>query len=384
MDRSGFFFQPICHVALSALLMLAGSGCARLKSFRQALPSTAGTQTDQASKSKPAADTYARRMGPPANQRALAQKANSADQAVTDREGPEMAVQPQRDPAPGLASDRPIEVALQPPTAISSSTGRANPAQRRAEAPSHRKPTDPAQTLPRLVESAQRRLGSISNYQVRVNRQERVGESLQPAETVLMSIRRNPAAVRIEWPDGPNKGREALYSAADNGGLLHVNMPGSLVPRTSLPPDSPFVLRSSRHPITEAGFDTIIKNLELALADRAHPASSAETLAYGGLEQPNGFDHRCHKVIRVTPTGETWLVFLDPQTSLPTVVQANDKSGTLLERYVFTGLKTDLPDLAAAAAFDPDQRWGAPKSLLGRLARSTSSDPNGSANSVAR
>ena len=42
----------------------------------------------------------------------------------------------------------------------------------------------------------------------------------------------------LEWPNGPHKRREVLYSASENGGLMHVNMADSLlpVPRLSLPP----------------------------------------------------------------------------------------------------------------------------------------------------
>ena len=74
--------------------------------------------------------------------------------------------------------------------------------------------------------------------------------------------------------------------------------------------------------------------------------------------------------MRVLPDGETWVVYLDPETKLPSLFQGTAPDGNLLERYVFRDLKADLPDLAAADAFDPEARWGPSKGLFGRIARS--------------
>ena len=65
------------------------------------------------------------------------------------------------------------------------------------------------------------------------------------------SPNRNPP-IRLEWREGPHKGREVIYAAGQNAGLMHINMADSLVPvpRMSLAPDSPMVTRTSRHPIT--------------------------------------------------------------------------------------------------------------------------------------
>ena len=79
-----------------------------------------------------------------------------------------------------------------------------------------------------------------------------------------MSVRQKPAAVRLEWPEGPHKGREVIYSYDPDGGSMSVNMADSLLPmpRVTMRPDSPMALRKSRHPITEAGFETIVAQLE--------------------------------------------------------------------------------------------------------------------------
>jgi hypothetical protein len=233
-------------------------------------------------------------------------------------------------------------------------------------------PAEP--TADSIVASARDRLDKLKSYKVALNRQERVGETLLEPEDVLLSIRRNPKAVRLEWVDGPHKGREVIYAAGQNGGLMHINMADSVirVPRMSMAPDSPLVLKSSRHPITEAGLDTIVANLEKAIDLARQGDMSRGRVSYGGLENPGPLDHPCHKLVRITPSGETWHVYIDPETHLPAMVQATDLQGELLERYVFRNPQTDPADLASADAFDPDRRWGAATDLLGRLARSRS------------
>jgi Protein of unknown function (DUF1571) len=232
-------------------------------------------------------------------------------------------------------------------------------------------PVNETAAIQALVIAGRARLSAMSNYQVRLTRQERVGSTLFPVEQVVLSIRRSPKAVRIEWPDGQNKGREALYSAEAGDGMLHMNMPGALVSRPVLRPDSPLVMSNSRHPISEAGLDAILENIERGLAASGQP--NAGRFVNGGLERPADLGRPCHKIERVMPDGETWVVYLDSQTNLPAMVQANAANGNLLERYVFTDLKADVPELVAASAFDPDTRWGPAAGLIGRLARGNDS-----------
>jgi hypothetical protein len=221
-----------------------------------------------------------------------------------------------------------------------------------------------------VVARARTRLEGMSNYQVHLNRQERVGDALQAPEDVLLSIRRAPKAVRLEWPSGPSKGREVIFSSTDPRGMLHVHMGNPLIPPVSMRPDSPLVMRSSRHPITEAGFSTIVENLEKGLAG----GTAGAKIGYFGVERPPSVDRPCHKIVRTTPAGEQWVVFLDAETTLPAMVEEISSSGALLERYVFRDVRADLPALATAEAFDPEKRWGGTSGLLGRLTRSAPAD----------
>jgi hypothetical protein len=55
----------------------------------------------------------------------------------------------------------------------------------------------------------------------------------------------------------------------------------------------------------------------------------------------------------------------------------------LIERYVYREIREDPTELAAAGAFEPDQRWGESKGFLTRIARAATGSnlpsPGGSA-----
>lgn len=234
------------------------------------------------------------------------------------------------------------------------------------------RPVSSEETLRAVMAKAKSRLEAMSTYQVKITRVERVGGQLQAEEQALLSIRRNPRAVRLEWPDGPSKGREVIYSSAVNDRTMYVNMGNSALPisRMSIPVDSPLALRNSRHPITEAGFDTIFQNLAAHETPQTATSPGTGKLEYKGVMQPKGADNACHLLERVSPRGETWQVYLDTKTLMPAVVVAfRSSGGELIERYTYKNLKANPSELADLAAFDPDKRWGESKSWLSRLAR---------------
>jgi hypothetical protein len=156
------------------------------------------------------------------------------------------------------------------------------------------------------------------------------------------------------------------------------------IPRIALAPDSPLALRSGRHPITEAGFETVLAKLTKTIEENEAGDTSHGRISYAGLAQPELLDHPCHKILRVTATGEVWQIFLDPESKLPALVQANAPTGELLERYVFGAVEPDPTELASADAFDPDRRWGEPKGLVSRLAGGALNTGNGPPSTTTR
>ena len=223
-----------------------------------------------------------------------------------------------------------------------------------------------------ILSRAQDRLEALQTYQMKVTRIERVNGSLQPEEEFLLSVRREPKAVRLEWSSGPSKGREVIYSSTLDPRTLFVHMPSTPIPLPvmKIAVDSPMVTRNSRHSITEAGLDTIIDNLRKAEPGAgAAAATKSGVLSYQAKKKPTGVDRMCHQFVRKTPSGEVWNVYLDERSLLPCMVVAEDSHGQLIERYVYREIHENPTELAAAGAFEPDKRWGESKGLLGRFAR---------------
>lgn len=225
---------------------------------------------------------------------------------------------------------------------------------------------DPAEAIRPRIEEARARLKTLSTYQVKLARQERVGGQLLPSEDVLVSIRREPRAARITWAEGPHKGREVIYRAEEPA-ILNVHMGDIAIPLTlKLPVDGPRVRESSRHPITEVGLEGVLDQLA-GQVDRAK--AEGDTLSLAPPAQVEGFAAPTRKVGRTTKAGERWAVLLDAETSVPVLVEGFDPGGLLLERYRFTELVAEPVELSMADAFDPSTRWPKAGGFLQRIGR---------------
>lgn len=367
MDRIGKLHGRRGRIALLLASALAGTlaGCTQLRSFRGE-PKVGGVVG-------PSVDPYLahHRAGPtpsmPGSDTALAQAAPAGEAGFVRSSDLLAATETAANgivPTEVVTLGSPVTL----PTARNPRPGPPGPDLGGPKAATLEKSDDARSVVAR----ARATLDAMSTYQVQINRQERVGGVLLPAEDVQLSVRRTPKAVRLEWPSGAHKGREAIYAASEPGGMLHVHMGDSLVPvpNLSLPPDSPLVMKNSRHPITEAGFDALVTTLEHGVTGQ--PDGSSTT--YKGMETPTAVGHACHKIERHNAAGETWLFFLDAQTALPAMVEGSSRSGELLERYVFHNVKPNVAELATADAFDPARRWGSSPGLLGRLARVSGGD----------
>ncbi|SIO04274.1 Protein of unknown function [Singulisphaera sp. GP187] len=374
--------RRVC-VVTGLVACVTNVGCARMRSFNPGTPLMLGAAAPFG-RTKPVApgnDLYAQEVGRGvSHSRTLLAQDRARTQARNRSNGGRLSG---GDDPSALAETPPLQVALQPPVTIRPGEKRSTseplpalglnePTSQPAPASPEPKPAPESTELATIVASSQARLEAITSYQVLMKRRERVGETLGPAEEVLLSVRRNPRAIRLEWPDGPSKGREVLYSANDDANLMHVKMTDSIVPvpPMSLAVDNPMVLRNSRHPITEAGFETILADLQKNIAQAGATGSAVGQMTYGGLENPGQLDQPSHKIVRVTPNGENWVVYIDPTSKLPVMVEGQAANGDLLERYLFGAVTVDPEALAANEAFDPSQRWGqAPSGLLSRLAR---------------
>ena len=330
---------PLAWLALLTLACASTPGCARLASFRKPRP-----QPPLLGASTAPGGGY-----PTGDGQMLAAARTGAETAPA--EDPRVATRQSASRREG-----PIEVVLEPP----SNAPFVAPKPRRAPE------AEPAPTVDSLMASARDALADVRTYKVHLTRQERIGDALQPAEEVILSIRRSPKAVRLEWPDGPHQGREVLFA---EGGPMHINDPRGLVQRVNLAPDSPLVLRNSRRPITEAGFDAILDHINQEVRAEAQGEKALGKMEYQGIETPEGYDRPCHKIARTAAGGESRSLFLDVKTSIPALAVARAADGSLLESYLFRDVEIDPEELANLAAFDPESRWGPPQGLLSRISR---------------
>jgi hypothetical protein len=253
--------------------------------------------------------------------------------------------------------------------------GESDPGPPASAAPPEEAADPPLRADAKLVLArAAKKLESLEAYQVKMQRRERVGGTVGPEEEILLSIRRKPKAVRLEWTGGSSKGREVIFSPALDSKMIFVHQPAAsvLVPSMKIPVDSPLVMKNSRHSIAEAGFETILANLRKSKDDSEDGKAGGVSLQYKGLESAAGIDKPSHHFVRETASGEIWNVYLDPRSLLPRLVVAEDKQGDLLERYVYSDLRENPTELASAAAFSPTDRWGEGKGLLSRIAKAAS------------
>ena len=366
MDR---FSNPPGYRRLLGLALLLASvdlGCAEIESIRHPrTPATIGSE-------RAGRDVYAevhRARTPEAGPDGLVADALADPPTATEGREVGLAIVPAVSPGSGVDLGPPASMALvaTTPRPAPASTGVPNGSILLASSDRKPRPIAPApENAGRIVAEARKALDAMASYQVLMHRQERVNGTLQPEEDVVLAIRREPRAVRLSWPTGPHKGREVLYRADEPAGLMHVNLADSAlpIPRLSIPPMSPMVMKNSRHPVTEAGFDPLILGLEAP-----EGSLGVSALAYNGLGTPPPLDHPHHCLTRTSASGEVSRVYIDPRTHLPALFAVDGPNGELLERYVFRDVLANPPDLAANEAFDPNARWGPPRGLFGRVAR---------------
>jgi|GEM_PF-2858788 len=225
--------------------------------------------------------------------------------------------------------------------------------------------------LSSILGKTRQTLANTSNYKVDVLLQERMNGRLLPQDKFTLYKRREPLAVRMEWTEGKDVGREVIYSPAETKGMIQIRMPKGLIPRISMSPDSPLVRSKSRHPISEAGADSVVDRLMATLQQFQSGNPAAGQLTVEPVVDPQLGNIR--RVTHRTHDHEIWVVDLEENSGLPLTIHATDDSGELLEHYEFRGYQLNSPELLTAEAFDYNARWGNQK-LFGRLANGNSKD----------
>jgi hypothetical protein len=199
-----------------------------------------------------------------------------------------------------------------------------------------------------LLDAGKAAAAQMGTYEARVVKRERVSGKLMKPQTIHLTVRQSPRAVRLEILDGPAKGRKVVYDSTVKKNELRVREAGvlGLAGPMWLDIHSELTRSDTNHPINDFAFTSIIGVLE---------DSFKKGEAFGGFTRKDeGFDTAGRYCISFTaPAGGQHLyatrarICMDPVLALPVIMEIDDKQGPL-ERFDFSNVKP-----VAQADFSP-------------------------------
>jgi len=183
-------------------------------------------------------------------------------------------------------------------------------------------------------------LAKVDNYTAIFHRTERVDGELLPEETSFLKFKR-PFKVYMKWIN-PHKDRESLYvdGANHNEIRVHITVLTKNI-RFNLNPTGTLAMENSRHPITDAGLENLVKkissNLQRGLQTGEFTSTNhGEQTVYGRktqelegiLPKDPSKGYYCYRCI----------VNLDVETKMPIKTQIFDWDDQLVECYGYEQL----------------------------------------------
>ncbi len=199
-----------------------------------------------------------------------------------------------------------------------------------------------------LLEAGKAAASQMGTYESRVVKRERVSGKLLKPQTIHLTVRQEPRAVRLEILDGPAKGRKVVYDSTVKKGELRVREAGllGLTGGMWIDINSKLTRSDTNHPIGDFAFTSIIGVLEDSF-------KKGEALG-GYARKDEGFDSAGRYCITFTaPAGGKDLyasrarICMDPVLALPVIMEIDDANGPL-ERFDFSDVKP-----VAKADFSP-------------------------------
>lgn len=184
-------------------------------------------------------------------------------------------------------------------------------------------------------------LERTESYTAIFHKQERVKGWLKTKETVYLRFKK-PFKVHMKWIDGPGKGREVFYVEGWNMNRILVREPAALGTVTlNLNPLGPIAMQGSRHPITEAGLEYLIKlfgeNLKRGWASgELEYRTGKEEMLYGRKTIP--IEARFSKEPRNHYYCYRSIMNLDIEKKIPIRVQVFDWENRLVGDYGYENL----------------------------------------------
>lgn len=204
---------------------------------------------------------------------------------------------------------------------------------------------DQGQALLALQEKMEASYARINDYVTIFHKQERVDGKLLPEETILLKFQK-PLKIYMDWIKEPLKGTEALYVEGENDNKLLAHKGGFFgFVTVSLDPRGSTAMKGNRHPITEAGFGFLLKEMRRNL-DKALQYGEIEVTRLGD----DIFQGRPATVVegRFTPHegrkyyASRMVIHIDKELVLPVGAVFYDQNDVLFEKYAFTDVKLNV------------------------------------------
>lgn len=209
----------------------------------------------------------------------------------------------------------------------------------------------------------------VQSYTARFVKQEVVDGTLRPREEALLKFQR-PGLLYLRWTAGPPAGREILFVPGRNDDRMLVREPGwlSSLVTVAMAPDSPRVLRESRHPVTDVGIGRLVE----LIVDNARRAAAAGELTLrdrGVVAGTAGPERRLEAVLPRDGQGRYYCYRLDLGVALgsglPVRATIYDWGDRMVADYEYLDLKLN-PVLTAGDFEAANPEYGFPRWRVSR------------------
>jgi hypothetical protein len=210
----------------------------------------------------------------------------------------------------------------------------------------------------RLLDAADKQYTQIHDYTAVMVSRERVKDTLQDQERVLLKFQR-AFKVYLRWMEGPSQGREGLYVSGAYDGKFLISEPRGLqrLFTAALEPTDARVLEKSRHPVTDVGIGRLLE----IVGDNTRRAARNGVLRVVDRGTGEVTGRRVRQVEGILPRDpqagyyayRVQLSF-DDEHRIPIRVVVFDWSDQLVEDYTYTDLRLN-PGLSVLD-FDPSNK----------------------------
>jgi hypothetical protein len=187
---------------------------------------------------------------------------------------------------------------------------------------------------------------TVSGYELTLKKQERVGEKLQPTETIAVKFREEPFSVLFEWVKGERLAKKTLFVRGENNNKLLVKPAGlgAVIGIVSRDPEGDDAKKSGRYPLTEFGIK--IGSLRTLAACEAARKNGTLKMEYAGLKKiKEAGDRECYILKRphyAKPEEDgicSATFYFDKETWLQVGSTLKNADGDLIAEYWFTDIK---------------------------------------------